>query len=564
MGQNKIGIIEKISGLDWKARAILAFMIGSMSLLAMPPFFYWTILFVTMPVLVLLLDGCAMQTSHRLKSAAFVGWSFGFGYFLAGFYWVYHAFLVEQEKFGWLIPVVVPLLPALLALFYALACVLAVRFWAAGAARLVALALSFAVVEWVRGHIFTGLPWHIFGYSLTSSDSLMQAAALFGVYGLTFLAIVLFTSPLLLWHDKLAFHQVFNAQVSEKNAKRRSLSWGQSMWALRQGRFFLAVMGVFIALLLWGSLRQWFDPGANPSVTIKIVQPNILQKDKWNRQKRQEIMQRFLKLTQQAVSDIAQKDASLNQSTGLKTAADKTLVIWPESAMPFLMLRDKAFIQKVSAILPKNSYWLTGNVRLEERDGKRYFYNSLLLLDDSGQWLEGFDKKHLIPFGEYMPLKSVFSLIGLGQMANAHGAFTVGQKPRYIKRNGVPAFAPLLCYEVIFPGEIIEKGTRPEWLLNLTNDAWYGLSDGPYQHMHYARVRAVEQGVPMVRAANTGISAIINVYGKVVAFLHLGQSGVVTEKLPRKISSTLYARYGGWMFVFILALGVLLYKNANN
>ncbi len=547
--------LENLSFLGWKARGGVAFIVGALSLLAMPPFFCWTILFITMPVLVLLLDGAALKKKNRLKNAAFIGWCFGFGYFLMGFYWIYHAFLIESNKFGWLVPIIVPLLPAVLALFYALVCVLAVWFWRAGAARILALALSFGVVEWGRGHLFTGLPWHTFGYSLTASDSLMQSASLFGLYGLTILAVILFASPILLWHSDLSWVRSwlkdgvkdwrrFDIKAVRPDCKKYANG--------AEGRFFVGVMAVFALLWTWGSLRLWFEVDMQDKVAIRVVQPNVLQKNKWNPKKKQEIIGRFKSLTKEAVKDVKQKQGY------------KTLVIWPESAMPFLMLRKQKFLDEIAALLPENTFWITGNVRIEEKNGARVFYNSLLLLDDNGQWLDYFDKKHLIPFGEYMPFKSVLSLIGLQQLANAHGEFGVGTKTRYIAGNGIPAFAPLLCYEVIFPQEIIEKGARPEWLLNLTNDGWYGLSDGPFQHMHYSRVRSVEQGLPMVRAANTGISAIIDPYGRVVSQLSLGQAGVLRGRLPSKISPTLYARFGGWIFVLILVFAGLMYNNTKN
>ncbi len=526
-------LLGRFSVPGWRGRAVLAFLVGGLSMLSMPPFLYWTVLFVTMPVLVLLLDEAALQDRGRLRAAVFIGWCFGFGYFLAGFYWVYHAFLVESNMYGWLIPVVVPLLPALLAVFYALACMIAVYFWSAGAARIIALALAFAVMEWIRGHAFTGFPWHSFGYSLTSSPALMQSASLFGIYGLAFIAVVLFASPVLLLRDDMALPQEYRRFCSS-----------------HEGRFLMAVMGLFTVLLLWGSMRLMGGTEFHNTVSLRIVQPNIVQKDKWNKDKEAGIKEKYLSLTRQAVAQ--DKGRNFDQ---------KTLVVWPESAMPFLLLRNRAFLLKMAEILPPNSFWLTGNVRLEQ--GKpgtgRRFYNSLLMFDDKAEGLKVFDKKHLIPFGEYMPLKPLFNLIGFQQLANSHGAFTVGSRPRFLATKGVPSFVPLLCYEVIFPGEVIE-GKRPEWLLNITNDAWYGLSDGPYQHMHYAKVRSVEQGLPMVRAANTGISAIIDSYGRVVRKLPLGQRGVVDGLLPKKISATLYARYGGGMFVFVLIIGLFIYK----
>ncbi len=531
-------LFDGLGNADWKMRGLIAAVTGGLSMLSMPPFFLWAILFLTFPVLVLLLDGIARQKNGRLKIAALIGWCFGFGYFFVGFYWVYHAFLVEGDVYGWLIPIVVPLLPAVLAVFFALVCVLAVYFWCRGVARLLVLALSFAVLEWLRGHIFTGFPWHSLGYSLTASPALMQSASVFGLYGLSILAVLIFSAPVLLF---------------KKGGL--AVSSFKTLYNQQDGQAFLAIMGLFVLLFAWGGLRLWLGEAGNTKVEIAIVQPNIVQKDKWDRAKRAQIVKKYFALTQEAVSEskIDSADSKI-----------KKLVIWPESAMPFLILRREKILRKLADILPKNHILLAGNVRFEKGQGGKAlrgktggkFYNSLLMFDDKAEVLALFDKKHLIPFGEYMPFKPFFNLIGLKQLANSHGAFEVGSKSRYIKEAGIPAFAPLLCYEVIFPDEVIE-GKRPAWLLNVTNDAWYGLSDGPYQHLHYSKVRAVEQGLPLIRAANTGISAIINPYGQIVTQLGLGEMGIVRGKLPRPVNPTPYARYGDWLFLILLILGGL-------
>lgn len=540
----------------------LCFVTGALSILSMSPWFIWPILFFTLPVFIHVLDKNYIQLTNthntryvnlpvktRFMKGFTLGWFFGFGYFLAGFYWIYHAFLVERALFGWLIPFVVPLLPAFLAVFYAVAVGVAFVFWRTGWYRLLLLAVCFALTEWGRGIIFTGFPWHLMGYSLTASDLLAQNAALIGINGLTFLVILFFSLPFALW-------QYF---IRPKNQNGLSTGTGNStVYYLAGVSLLVLCMGIYGGWRLSGKVER------HPSgMQLALVQPNILQKDKWDKSKVSLILTTYLELTRKAASGIRksrkQQDAANNPPA---------LIIWPESALPFLLRQEKQLLRELGQILPDNTLLVTGNIRfddIQQRQGEPRAYNSILVINGAGKVTSIFDKKHLVMFGEYTPMRSFFEMLGLRRLVQVRGAFKAGDSPRYMQLHNIPPMGPLICFEAMFPTEVIDKPYRPHWFLNLTNDGWYGLSDGPYQHFHQSRIRALEQGLPMVRVANTGISAVIDPYGKIENYLHLGKRGVLIQSLPAKNPPTLYARYGEFIFYFMIMFSIIiLYLNRKN
>ena len=509
----------------WR-RLLAAFLAGALSVLALAPFHLAPVLWLTLPVLVWLIDGIGADASSsrsvlgKMAAGAAIGWAFGFGYFLAGLYWVGFAFLVDAEIFGWLMPFAVALLPAGLALFTALACALAATFWSSGAGRIFALATAMTAGEWLRGHLFTGFPWNLLGQALAFTDPSAQGAAILGVYGLTFLTVLIFAAPAVL------------ATADEKT--------GLPAWAMP-----LSALAILPGLALYG---VWRLPGeAQPEVagvSLRIVQPNVPQSQKWLIENRHRILADYLRLSDEATSPSA------------SGVADVTHVIWPESALPFVLSENGGALAAIAALLPDNVTLITGAVRRDQNDRNRAL-NSVHVINGDGEIVATYDKARLVPFGEFLPLQNMLERIGLEQLTRLRGGFGAGPGPESMGVEGAPAFAPLICYEIIFSGGAIDRTDRPGWILNVTNDAWFGDSTGPRQHFHQARLRAVEEGLPVVRAANTGISAIIDPYGRVVASIPLNRSGVLDGGLPEALPPTIFARYGDRILAALLAFGFL-------
>ncbi|RME96100.1 MAG: apolipoprotein N-acyltransferase [Alphaproteobacteria bacterium] len=255
--------------------------------------------------------------------------------------------------------------------------------------------------------------------------------------------------------------------------------------------------------------------------------------------------------------------------SGQPGLAGITHLIWPESAMPFLLAESTAALEAIAEMLPDDAYLLTGQARAQaalRSDGalvRQKIYNSLLVLDGKARVLAHYDKQHLVPFGEYLPFQEALEAAGLEQLTRVRGGFTPGERRPFVTPKGTPPFSPLICYEIIFPEAVAARARQPRWMLNVTNDAWFGATIGPYQHFHQARVRAVEQGLPLVRAANTGISAVVDAYGRIVASLPLGRGGVIDAELPKMTFRTPYARWG-WRIeaavAFLIAAAALIWR----
>jgi apolipoprotein N-acyltransferase len=235
-----------------------------------------------------------------------------------------------------------------------------------------------------------------------------------------------------------------------------------------------------------------------------------------------------------------------------------THLIWPESAFPFLLTEQPVALAAIADLLPPGATLITGGARGDRGTGRLVVYNSIYVLDDRADVLATYDKVHLVPFGEYLPFGEILRRLGLRQLIALPSGFTPGAGLHSLNVPNAPVMGPLVCYEVIFPGAVIAPGMRPGWLVNVTNDAWYRDTPGPYQHLQQARVRAVEEGLPLVRAANSGISAIVDPHGRLVASLPFGRVGVLDGGLPQALSPTLYARFGDRIFFIMLVATLAL------
>jgi len=504
----------------WRRRGI-AFAAGALSSLAQPPFFAFPLLWITLPVLVWLLDGAVAQSRsgsvRRLPPAFAAGWWLGFGYFLAGLWWIGAAFLVEADTFGWLMPFAVVALPAGLALFWGLGAMAAQLLWSEDWRRIFALAGGLGGAEWLRGHLFTGFPWNAIGYALTAGEALMQSAALFGVYALNLLAVLIFAAP---------------AALAPAAGRSRGLA-----------PVLLSVAAV-AALGAYGMVRlAGADIAFVPDTRIRIVQPALGQLQKWDPANKDEVLSAYFRLS-------SPDGAALTPGT---------VLVWPESAFPFPLTREPGVLAAIAELLPPGATLITGAYRVEmPTTGQPQVYNSVYTIADDGAVLDAYDKKHLVPFGEYLPAGDLLRRLGMRQLVRS--GFAAGpQRQLLTLPNGI-SFAPLICYEVVFPGAVLPRGPRPDFLLNVTNDGWFGKTIGPYQHFHQARIRAVEEGLPLIRAANTGISGNIDPYGRILAIGALGVATSMDTGLARAIEPTLYARWraGNLLLLMAACLAVLL------
>lgn len=505
----------------WR-RTVLAAALGAAAVLAMPPWHVVPLLFGSFVALVWLLDGAA-ATARPVRSAAATGFWFGFGYFAVGIHWLAEAFLVDPARHGWMIPFALGGLSALLALFPAAACTVAVvarrRLAITGPGRVLLFAASWVFFEWLRGWILSGFPWNLVGYAWSFSTVMVQPAALAGVHGLSLATIVAAAMPALL---------------GDRRLDRRSLV------AVALALLMLA------AMLGFGWLRLQSAPAIDPAapgaefvdgVRLRVVQAGIPQRLKWRADLRMAHLMRHI---------------ALSRADG---GSPPTVVIWPETAVPFYLENDARAREIAATAAPPGGLLLTGTVRTETIAGRRLYRNSAIALSPTGEIVAVYDKTHLVPFGEFVPFASV---LPFDKIVAGAGDFAAGPGLRTLELPGLPPVGPLICYEAIFPGAVAAPRQRPHWLLNLTNDGWFGANAGPRQHLAIATMRAVEEGLPLVRAAGTGISAIVDPYGRSLGSLEIGEIGVLDRPLPRPLPATPYARFGDAVPATFLFLCVVL------
>ncbi len=482
--------------VGWRA-AGASLLAGALAALAMPPLYWLPLAVIGIVAFVWL-----WQTAPGPRAAFVRGLAWGFGHFAVGSYWIVEAFFVPPADYA---PLGVPIVTGLalvLGFFPGLAA--GVARWLVGRwprfdgryRRVLVLALAWTAAEWLRGHVFTGFPWNPLAHVWAFATPLLQGAAVVGVYGLGLLSFLVLAAPVLGWRASIA---------------------------------------ALVALGLGGLAGQWLMvplPDAGPM--LRIVQPNTPQAEKF----RPELVEQHLA-----------KLVELSRQPGFDGLA---AVIWPETAPPLVIAPGGEALAIMARAVPPNGLLLTGAARTTNRPREDGVWNSLLVVDRAAAIVATYDKVHLVPLGEYIPfrrqLAPVSGLIG-------RGSFEEGDSRVTLALEGLPPFSPVICYEVIFPGAVTGPAGRPRWLLNITNDAWFGVSSGPFQHLTSARLRSIEEGLPMMRAANTGISAVIDAYGQVVASLGMEQTGVLDHRLPGARDMTPYGRWGDWT---TLALGLLL------
>ena len=485
--------------------------LGALAALTLPPFHLYPLLLAFAGLLDLL-----RRTERRIEAFA-LGWCFGFAHFLLGLYWIGIAFFTDAERFGAFAVPAVLLLCAYLACYPAIAAWFTVLYrWQSPVASALVLALAWTAAEAMRGILFGGFPWNLIGYAFAQSTAISQLAALTGIHGLSLLAVALGALPVV-WLDRSA------------RVRWQPLAAGAA---------------ILVATWVGGAVRLT-GGGLPPAdgVHLRLVQGNIAQHQKWQSEGRARAFERHLALSSEGQGPV-------------------THVIWPESATPYLLDQDGVARQMIAQVVPPGGLLLTGGERFDLAHEPPLAWNTLFVLDDTGAIVARYDKRDLVPFGEFLPLRDLLSRLGLEKLTHGSIDFQAGPGRATIALPGLPPLSPLICYEAIFPGSVVDPDTRPDWLLNVTNDAWFGRSTGPYQHLAMARMRAIEEGLPLVRSANSGISAVVDSWGRIQAQLGLGETGVLDVTLPRPLpEGTPFARTGPVIALApagLLALGALL------
>lgn len=441
----------------------------------------------------------------KAKTAFWFGWLFGAGFNVACLYWVGNAF--STVGLWYLAPLGSLLLPLTLAFYPAIVAALTIKTTRSHTGRFFAFCFFWSLSEWLMGRLFTGFPWTLIGYIWDLPE--LQATAYLGIYGLSTLTIFI---------------------LAGLGASRIIISAGALLlWA---------------CLWLGGNERLRGYPTQETGTNMRLVQASIPQNEKWQGELFEFNLKKMVALS------------SLQAEKPLRA------VIWPESSVPALVADYPEIRLALTEAVPFDGYLFIGAPQRIIGNGKPRYFTSSLVLNGKGDIIASYDKSHLVPFGEYIPFRKIFKF---SKLTAGSTDYSPGKGLKSLQVQGIPLFGPLICYEAIFSGNVVAPGARAEWLLNQTNDAWYGNSSGPYQHLDIARVRAIEEGVPFVRSANNGISAVIDPVGRILHRLELDEIGFIDFQLPSPLSTpTFYSKFtnlGFWLIVLIYGLLTLLFRN---
>lgn len=493
---------------------------GAVSGLALPPLGFWWVLFVTIQVLLWQVE---VKAQRGWRGCFWVGLSFAFGYFCAAFHWIGFAFFVNASDI-WMMPFAVGGLALFMAFYWAIALAVASCVPRALVPRWLSALVLLALAEWLRGRLFTGFPWGVPGLAADGMGGVAQVASLVGVNGLTLLVLVWSALPYVIWRN------------------RKTELRGMALSVL--------VMAALPLSHFWGLWRLSTLPTAyRDAAVVRLVQPNVSQSDKWRSDNAVAI---FDKLTKLSVEGPA--------------ASSVTHIIWPESSVPFLLDEDKVARERIAGILTPGKTLLAGAIRREIQAGCEtcpdLYFTSILMMNDTGGVTGAYDKWRLVPGGEYLPLEDFLSRFGFRKVVSLPESFTAGAGPRNLDVPGMGLSGMLICYEVIFSHALVNE-ERPQLLVNVTNDGWFGRSVGPYQHLAQARMRSIEQGLPLLRSANTGISAVIDSVGRIVAQTELEEATFLDSRIPVAGDVTSYAKWGDWLFLLLMIVTVMAFRRTS-
>jgi apolipoprotein N-acyltransferase len=503
-----VGVAGLAAGLSGLAAGALAFALGVMGSFGQAPFHLWPLTMAMFAAFVWQLDGAAVAKRPRL-AGFWRGWCLGFGYFLAGLWWVSGAFLVDPEAHALLIPFVVTLMPAGLALFWGAIGAAAVQLWRRDGRRILLLATLFFAFEYLRGHVLTGFPWNLAGQVWPAGGAISQAASVVGVYGLTLLTLFAFMAPAAL----LAPNKRVGSSVTPV----------------------MIALVAFVMLFAAGHARlAAASTDTVPGVRLRVVQAQIDQAEKWKPENLEVVRDHYLRLS---------------TLPGVET---RTHVIWAESALPIRyatvdLTKDADTLGAIARVLGDGRVLLTGYVRSDITDGRLRYFNSfgVFAVEGGNTLLRAYyDKVKLVPVGEYIPFAGLARRIAPAALEDFSDGFTAGVAPGPVNAPGAPPLSPQICYEVVFPGFTPRGAERPGWIVNVTNDAWYKGTPGPLQLYNQARYRAIEEGLPVARAASGGVSAVIDPFGRAVGQLPDEEDDVIDADLPAALRPPLYAIWG--------------------
>lgn len=441
------------------------------------------------------------------KRAFFMGALFGMGYFMTGLYWINNALLLDST-FYWLLLPTILLLPAYLSIYIAFPALLT---WIVRSSPPYFIcftwAASISVGEYFRGILFSGFPWNPFGLIFSDSLAFLQLASIFGIYGLSFF-LVLFSSSLSLLFS-----------------------------SFQHLKFFTLLATTFLCLWGYGQYRLSKNPIQLTSVPITLVQPNIPQHPFFSSKQKRENLLKIINLT---------KKINIEKPN---------IIIWPESAVPFVYNNSPSLQSYLKEILPPKSLLILGTIRIEKKDKKAKLFNTLYAISARNGVEAFYDKRHLLPFGEYVPFSDLLeNILPITAMTGGGMSFSPGSiQKEFILPFSLPSFLPTICYEAIFPNFQENKNLNPKWIVTITNDAWFGNSTGPYQHFQMSRLRAIEKGLPMIRVATTGISGVVDSCGRILKSSTLNESCLISTYLPDSTkNSTFFSLYGNWSLFFLL------------
>lgn len=499
-----------------------SFALGSISAAAFAPLYFFPLAIIAFSGLFLIL-----KNDQTRKESFWIGWCFGFGQFVFGIYWICISLFVDIERFFWLLPFALFALPAYFAIYVGFATLatnfISRKFNLEDWRKILILAVFWTIGEMLRSVVFTGFPWNLLGYSFLFSLAISQIASIIGIYGLSLFAVISYTYPAL-------FFRIENKKIKfglEKNSKL----------------FVFFVASAIVAVWLFGSIRfASFKEELHPNATFRLVQPSIKQEYKWNPRTKHESFLEHIKLSNQE---------------GFENV---NYVIWSESAVPYSIDESSlGLLSEISLAAPQNGFVITGGIKVKFKNGSRELeevWNSVFAINNTAQIVDNYDKSHLVPFGEYVPFSEYLPFVS--KITDGSVNFSEGDGAKTIRLNdSSPSFSPLVCYEGIFSNNVINKKDPPQFLLNLTNDAWFGISSGPYQHFDMTRMRSIEYGMPLIRVANNGISGLTNPVGKIVASMPLNHKGIIDVKLMKNLPETFYAKYQNKV-VFLIGFLLLI------
>ena len=511
----------------WR-RFLLLLLAGAVAGLSVPPLFVVPALFIAFPIWVWCLDGAEKQRGwRRLFGPAFtIGFAFGWGYFTVAFHWLGAAFFVDGGIMLALMPFAILALAGLIAFFWGLASALAHLLWSHGPWRIVTLATFVTIAEWTRGHVLTGFPFDLLGYALTPNDEMMQLTSVIGIYGLTLVAALVAMTPALIW------------PADNRSLSRRLLP------------FFLAI-AVIAAQLGYGYNRLTGTISTERTdMSLRLVQPLVYEHANFGQVDPVALIDRLVMLS------------DMRMNPGDEGLGDITHLVWPESSLPFFLATYPEALARIARLLPETTTLLTGAPRQQYEPGPSQAsgppYNSLLAIDTNGEVIASYDKAHLVPFGEFLPFGEILARVGIKQFVPGAEGWAHGDaRRRLVSLQAMPPLLALICYEILFSGDLGDT-EGAQFLFNITNDAWFDGSIGPAQHAHHARIRAVEEGMSLIRAANTGLTFATDPLGRITASIAPMQMAALDVRPHQRLASTVFAQVRHWPLLIALIAGLLI------